>query len=128
MRRRVIIIWVLAGFALCVGLVLYTRPPAPAGRFPAEFSEAEKHQIVSAANSDALRRTLAAIRRGQIGEARRWIVNSRKQKVRSIGQQGDGTIWVTFGVDDPTATDGYAIWARYVMERDGRRWVIKTLF
>jgi hypothetical protein len=128
MRRRVMITCAIAAFGLCFGLILFTRPPAPSGKFPPEMTDAEKRQIISAANSDALKRTFTAIRDGQIQEAWHWLLKSRKQTVRSIGQQPDGTIWVHFGVDDPRATDGYAIWARYIMKREKDQWVIKTLF
>ena len=68
--------------------------------------------------------TLIAIRRGRFREARRWVINSRKQTVRSVGQQGEGMIWVTFGVDDPGEPEGYFIWARYTMKREKGSWVI----
>jgi hypothetical protein len=129
MRRRVIIASLVAVALLGIGLVAFLRPPTPAGKFPAEFSDVEKRQIVAAAHSDALRQTFASLRRGRWGEARRWVVNSRKQTVRSIGQQGEGKIWVAFGVDDPAATDGYAIWARYILKKEKDRWVMdKPLF
>jgi len=49
--------------------------------------------------------------------------------VRNLGQQGAGKIWVTFGLDDPAATDGYDIWARYIMKQENGHWVIdKPLF
>ena len=128
MRRRMIIVTVVTASALCIGLIALIRPPGPAGNFPAAFSDAEKRQVVSAAYSDALRQTLEAIGRGQFNEAQRWLINSRRQTVRSVGRQGGG-IWVEFGVDEPTATDGYATWARYIMTQENGCWVIaKPLF
>jgi hypothetical protein len=129
MRRRLIIVSLVLALVVCISLIAFLQPPPPAGKFPATFSDAEKRQVISAANSDAVTRTLKAICRGQFGEAKRWAMNSRKQTVRAIGQQGDGRIWVHFGINDPTATDGYAIWARYIMKRENGRWVIdKPLF
>lgn len=128
MRRKLIIVFVLVALALGIGLTVFTRPPALSGNFPPGFTDAERRQIISAANGDALNRTLVAIRQGRFREARRWVVNSRRQTVRSIGQQPDGTIWVHFGVPDPKATDGYAVWARCIMTREKDRWSIKTLF
>ncbi|MBI5387164.1 MAG: hypothetical protein HZA90_21050 [Verrucomicrobia bacterium] len=129
MRRRLIIGVLVVAVALFITLAVFLRPPPPAGQFPAKFSDAEKRQIVAAANRDALRQTLRAIGRGQLVGAKRWMLNSRKQTVRLIGQQEEGKIWVHFGVADPTATDGYAIWARYIMKRDNGHWVIdKPLF
>ena len=81
-------------------------------------------KIVSAANHDALWQTLKALGHVQFSEARRWIVNSRKQTVRDIGDQRVGKIWVVFGFDESTATQGYAIWARYIMKRENGAWVI----
>ena len=124
MRHRLMIAGFVAASALCIGLVAVIQPPAPAGKFPPEFPDAERRQIVSVANRDALKQTLDALRRGRFGEARRWWLNSRKQTVRNMGQQGDGKIWITFGVDEQGASDGYAIWARYVMKQENGRWII----
>lgn len=124
MRHRAIIAILIGAFALCIGMLVFLRPPAPAGNFLRGFSDAEKRQIVSAANSDAIRQVLMAIRRGRFGEAKRWIMNSRKQTVRSIGKQGKDKIHVSFAVDDPAETDGYFIWARYIMKKEKGRWVI----
>ena len=129
MRRRLIIASLIAVTALCIGVIAFVRPPPPAGIFPSGLSESEKRQIVAAANNDALRQTLKAIGHAQLAEARSWILNSRRQTVRDLGRQADGKIWVTFGLNDPTATDGYAIWARYIMKQENGRWVIdKPLF
>ena len=124
MRRRVIIASFAIATALCIGLIAYLRPPPPDGTFPLQFSDAEKRQVVSAANSDAIRQTLRAIGHGQCSEARRWILNSRRQTVRSIGRQGEGKVHVDFGVDDPNESDGYFIWARYIMKNENGRWVV----
>jgi hypothetical protein len=120
--------WFLAGLVLAVALsaslVLFVRPTLPKGQFPASFSEDEKRQVVSAANSDAVRQTLKALSQGQFVEAKRWVINSRKQTVQAIGRQPEGKIWVQFGIPEPTATDGYATWARYIMKQENGRWVI----
>ena len=123
MRPRLILANLVLVFVLCVSLIAFFRPRPPAGQFPASFSDAQKRQVVSAANSDAVRQTLKAIFRGQFGEAKRWAMNSRNQTVRAIGQQGKDKIWVHFGVKEPTATDGYAIWARYIMKQENGRLV-----
>jgi hypothetical protein len=129
MRRRIIIASLVLVIVLCISLIAFFRPPPPAGAFPATFTGAEKRQVVSAANNDAVRRTLRAISRGQFGEAKRWVLNSRKQTVQAIGQQEEGKIWVHFGIPEPTATDGYTTWARYIMKRENGRWVLgKPLF
>jgi hypothetical protein len=124
--RLPIIAVLVAIVALGVGLMALTRPPAPRGKFPANLSDTEKRQIVAAANHDALRHVLKALSHAQFSEARRWLVNSRKQTVRDIGKQGGEEIWVVFGFDEATATQGYAIWARYIMKREKGRWVIDT--
>jgi hypothetical protein len=129
MRRRLIVASLVLALALCISLIRFLRPPPPAGRFPATFTDVEKRQVVSAANSDAVGQALRAISRGQFGEAKRWVINSRKQTVQAIGQQGEGKIWVHFGIPEPTATDGYATWARYIMKQENGRWVMdKPLF
>jgi hypothetical protein len=125
MRRRLIIV-TLALAGVCLAIIAFLRPPPTAGTFPAQFSGAEKRQVVSAANWDAVKQSLRAFARGQFGEARRWVLNSRKQTVRIIGNQGEGKIWVTFGVPDAGASDGYAIWARYIMKKQNGRWIIDT--
>ena len=126
MRRRIIIAVLVAAVALGVCLIALTRPPAPRGKFPANFSDAEKRQIIAAANHDALRQTLKALRHAQFSEACRWLVNSRKQTVQDVGNQGGGEIWVVFALDEATATAGYAIWARYIMKREKGCWAIDT--
>ena len=125
MRLRVIIASLVAALALGIGLIAFIPQPAPTGKFPPEFSDSEKRQIVSVAHSDALKQTLVEIRRGQFRQAWRWMVHSRKQTVRSIGQQQEeGMIWVAFGVDNPGSPEGYSLWARYIMKREKGRWVI----
>ena len=125
MRPRVIIASLVAASALGIGLIPIIPSPAPTGRFPPEFSDSEKRQIVSAAHSDALKQTLVELRRGHFHQAWRWIAQSRKQTVRSIGKQHEeGMIWVTFGVDDPGSSEGYSIWARYIMKKEKGHWVI----
>src|SRR5271165_2274369 len=101
---------------LCIAFIFIQIRPVPArGNFPANLSETEKQQILSAVRHDAVRQVFNTLRHGDFREAWRWIVNSRKQTVRRVGNQQDGQIWVIFGVDEPGATDGYAIWARYMM-------------
>ena len=126
MRRRVIIAVLVVAVALGVGLMALTRPPALRGKFPANLSDTERRQIIAAANHDALRQTLKALSHAQFSEACRWLVNSRKQTVRDVGNQAGGKIWVVFGLDEVTATHGFAIWARYIMKREKGRWVIDT--
>jgi hypothetical protein len=87
MSRRVIVVSLVASFALCIGPIAFVQPATPPGKFSREFSDSEKLQIVSAARSDALKQTLVEIRRGQFRQAWSWIVHSRKQTVRSIGKQ-----------------------------------------
>jgi hypothetical protein len=112
-----------------VGFVfLQTRPVPPRGNFPAKFSETDKLEILSVARHDAARQTFKALRHAEFRLAWRWIVNSRKQTVRSVGNQQDGQIWVTFGFDEPGVTEGYAIWARYLMTNQHGHWVITQLF
>jgi hypothetical protein len=48
--------------------------------------------------------------------------------VRTIGNQPEGRIWVTFGIDDSTETNGYFIWARYFMKKEKGHWVVVQLF
>lgn len=128
MRRRVIIAAV-AFLVLCIGFAFIgLRPTPPAGNFPPGFSEVEKREIVSAARRDAMRRSLTAIRHGEFRLAWRWIINARKQTVRSVGNQPGGQTYFHFGIDEPTATDGYAIGARYFMTKTNGHWIILQLF
>jgi hypothetical protein len=124
MRRGVIIASLVAAAVFCVGLIVFTRPPPPRGKFPSNFSDAEKSQIVSAANRDALRQAVKALGHARVSEASRWLLNSRKQTVRGVGEQGAGMIWVAFGFDEAAASQGYAIWARYIMKREKGSWII----
>ena len=71
------------------------------------MTDAEKRQIVAAANTDALKREGLAIIDGQFRDAKRWFDNSRRQTVRAAGPQGNGKVWIHFGLDNPSATDGY---------------------
>jgi hypothetical protein len=130
MRRKVIIVVAVAALVLSIAMAVFWLPPAPppAGKFPPSFSAAERREIVSGARRDANRQTLAAIRRAEFGLAWRWIVNARKQTVRGVGQQPGGQIWVHFGIDDPKATDGYAVWARYFMTKTNGHWDVVQLF
>jgi hypothetical protein len=96
-------------------LITWPQSTMRPGNFPSGFSEADKQQIVSAARQDANRQALTALAHFQFRSAWAWIVNARKQSVRCIGNQPDGKIHVVFGIDESNATDGYAIWARYLM-------------
>jgi hypothetical protein len=128
MRRKLII---TASVLLLpsIGFVFFQfRPVPPRGNFPPNFSEIEKREILSVARHDAVRQVLKNLRHADFREAWRWIANSRKQTVRSVGEQRDGQIWVTFAFDEPGATDGYAIWARYMMTNHHGHWVITQLF
>ena len=129
MRRRVIILAVLGLLILCAGIAFVMLKPRPAvGKFPPSFSEAERHEIISAARRDAHRQAFIAIRRGEFRGAWRWIANARRQTVRSLGKQPDGQIHVTFGIDEPGATDGYAILARYFMAKTNGHWIVMRPF
>jgi hypothetical protein len=128
MRQKLIIIGVVL-LALCSGIPLvFLRPAPPAGNFPPSFSEAEKREIVSAARRDANREGFNALKQGKLRKAWGWVVNGRKQTVRSVGNQPGGQIHVSFGIDDPAASDGYAVWARYFMSKTNGHWVIVRLF
>ena len=130
MRGKIVIV-AIAGLVLSIALtlsfLLLSVGPS-VGNFPPSFSAAERQEIVSAAHRDATRQTLAAIKRAEFRLAWRWIVNARKQTVRGVGQQPEGQIWVHFGIDDPKATDGYAIWARYFMTKTNGHWQVAQLF
>ena len=130
MRRKIVIIAV-AALVLSMAMTFFfllRSGGSPAGNFSPSFSPAERQEIVSAARQDATRQTLAAIKRADFRLAWRWIVNGKKQTVRGIGHQPDGQIWVHFGIVDPKATDGYAIWARYFMTKTNGHWQITQLF
>jgi hypothetical protein len=130
MRRKIVIIAVAAlvlSIATTFSFLLRSAGP-PAGNFSPSFSAAERQEIVSAARRDATRQMLAAIKRAEFRLAWTWSVNGRKQTVRGVGQQPGGQIWVHFGMDDPKATDGYAIWARYFMTKTNGHWQIAQLF
>lgn len=114
---------------LLMGLAIIRIRPVPAqGNFPPKFSETDKREILSAARHDAMRQIFSSLMHADFRHAWRWAVNSRKQTVRSVGNQQDGQIWVTFGIDEPGASEGYAIWARYFMTNQQGHWVITQLF
>jgi len=121
--RRRFIVGGLA-LALAAGLLFFALPAGTSGRFPSGMPEAERRQIVSAANWDGLKRSLAALRQGQFREAKRSFLDTRRQAVWDVGEQGGGMVWVHFGVEEPGSTDGYAITRRYVMKRENGRWVV----
>jgi hypothetical protein len=128
MRRKLIIFALVLLSGCLLAWLLISRQQPLKGNFPNRFSETEKREIVSAVRHDAFRQTIAAIKRGNFSLAWRWIVNARKQTVRSVGNQEDGQIWVVFGVQDRIATEGYAIWARYFMTNQSGHWVVTQLF
>jgi len=130
MHRRIIVLGI-ASVVLSGVVTLCFMPlsgPLPVGNFPPSFSAAERQEIVSAAQRDATRQTLAAIKRIEFRLAWRWTVNARRQTVRGVGQQQGGQIWVHFGIDDPKAPDGYSIWARYFMIKTNGHWEVLQLF
>src|SRR5690242_19160094 len=134
MRRKrlalaVIIVAVIV-VVLGIGFVFLNSPPVAFGshHFPDRFSQVERQQIVSAARQDSVQRVFDELKAVRLRDAWRWWVNGRQQTVRSVGRQGNGQIWVTFGIDETNATDGYAIWARYIMTNHNGHWVISQLF
>ena len=129
MRPRVIIVAVLVVLMLWIGVAVVCFPPKlRVGRFPPSFALTEKREIVSEAQRDGIRHALAAFRRGHFRLAWRWVCNTRKESVRSVGDQRGGQIHVTFGIDDPTATDGYLICVRYFMAKTNGHWTIVQSF
>src|SRR5437868_13378634 len=127
MRRKLVAIAVL--LVLFVGFMfLRARPELSRGNFPEKLTETDRQEILSAARHDAMRQTFRALKHADFRQAWRWTVNGRKQTVRSVGNQEDGQIWVTFGFDEPGATDGYAIWARYLMTKQHGHWVMRQLY
>ena len=104
MRRKLVAIAVL--LVLFVGFMfLRAWPTSSKGNFPERFTETDRQEILTAARHDAIRQTFRALKHADFRHAWRWTVNSRKQTVRSVGNQEDGQIWVTFGLDEPGATD-----------------------
>ena len=120
---------VLALLALCVtatvGTALFVVVPAPpTGRFPRDFSDAEKREISSVIRSDGLRRSFSALSRFQFSTAWRALRNTKRQTVWRVGNQGNGDIWIHVGAEDKSQPDGYRLTARYIMTNTNGHWKI----
>jgi hypothetical protein len=128
MKRRVIII--IGGTLAVVSIATFIalRPVPLQGKFPSDFSDADKKEIGSLVRSDAYHRSFSALRHGDFKSSWRWVVSARKQRVWAVGNQPNGDIWVHLGVEDESERDGYQISARYFMKKENEHWKLGKLF
>ena len=125
-RQKKIVLVLLALVATTtVGIALFVVVPSPpTGRFPRDFSDAEKREISSLIRNDGLRRTFSALSRFQFSTAWRALRNSKRQSVWGVGNQGNGDIWIHVGAEDKSQTEGYQLTARYIMTKTNGHWKI----
>jgi len=111
---------------LALGLVLLAfQPTATVGKFPNQFSAAERSEIASLIRHDGYRRAVRAAARGQFKPAWRLICNTRQQSVWRVGNQPDGAIAVHVGIEDKTQTDGYRLCSRYILVKEKGHWKLE---
>ena len=125
-RQRKLLLALLALVAAAtVGVTLLIFVPSqPAGRFPRDFTDAEKREVASVIRSDGLRRSFSALSRLQFSAAWRALRNTKRQSVWGVGHQGGGDIWLHVGIEDKSRTEGYQLTARYIMTKTNGHWKI----
>jgi hypothetical protein len=126
MKKRVLIVVTLAIFAAGMLVLFFTQSPDPVpGSFPSGFPESDRRQIASAVYRDGYARSLRALKSGQIKAAWHQLTIAKRQKVWTVRYQRDGeSVWVHVGFENPSQSDGYSLTARYIIKKQGDRWVI----
>jgi len=127
MKRRYVIINAIAGAILLV-LLIRVRPNPLEGKFPDEFSDADKAEISSLIRGDTRQRSFSSLRHGDFKSAWHWLVSARKQRVWSIGEQPNGDTRIQLGVEDKSQPAGYWISARYFLRKTNGHWKVVQLF
>lgn len=125
MRRRLFII-ALAIAVVCIGFGLFgfRKSPSP-GNFPADFSEAERRDVMSVCRRDAITETIREIKLGKIRLALHCLPFAALGKVQDVRIQPSGIIHVTFSAP---ATKDFAGGAKYSMKKMNGHWVIVGSF
>src|SRR4051812_42372950 len=113
MKRRVLTIVGATLSVVLVGVLISCRPVPLEGKFPNDFSDADKREIASLVRSDAYHRSFGSLGQGDFKSSWRWIVSARKQKVWAVGEQPNGDTRIHLGVQDKSEAAGYWISARY---------------
>jgi hypothetical protein len=125
LQKRIVLVLLALLATTTVGIALFVvRPSPPTGRFPRDFSDAEKREISSIIRSDGLRRSFSALSRFQFSTAWRALRNTQRQSVWGVGNQGNGDIWIHVGAEDKSQTEGYKLTARYIMTKTNGHWKI----
>jgi len=124
-RQRQIVVVLLSSILAAAGVAFLVFWPAPpAGRFPRDFSDAEKREICSVIRSDGLRRSFSALSHGQFSTAWRAVRNTKRQSVYGVGKQAGGDIWILVALEDKSQSDGYQLTALYIMSKTNGYWKI----
>lgn len=125
LQKKIVLVLLALVVTATVGIALFVvRPSSPTGRFPRDFSDAEKREISSIIRSDGLRRSFSALSRFQFSTAWRALRNTKQQSVWGVGNQGNGDIWIHVGAEDKLQTEGYKLTARYIMTKTNGHWKI----
>jgi|ERR1051325_651607 hypothetical protein len=127
MKRQFITLGAVGTVIFLIVLMMF-RPNPLQGKFPSDFSETDKREISSLVRSDAYHRSFGALRHGEFKSAWRWMVNARKQRVWSVGEQPNGDTRVHLGVEDKSRVDGYWMSARYFMKKENGHWKLVQMF
>src|SRR4051794_20594697 len=100
-QKKIVLVLLALVVASAVVIRLFVVGPAPpTGRFPPDFSDAEKREISAVIRSDGLRRSFSALSRFQLSAAWRALRNTKRQSVWRVGQQGGNNIWIHVGAED----------------------------
>ena len=125
-QKKFALVLAVLAVAVTVGIALFAFVPSPpAGRFPSDFSNAEKREVSSVIHSDGFRRSFSALSRFQFAAAWRVLRNTKRQVVYSTGNQSGGDVWLHVGFEDKSQADGYQLTARYIMTKTNGHWKIR---
>ena len=124
-QKKIVFVLLALVVTATVGVALFVMVPSPpAGRFPRDFSDAEKREISSLVRRDGFRRSFSALPRCHFSAAWRALRNTKRQSVWSVGNQRNGDIWIHVGFEDKSQPDGYRLTARYIMTNTNGHWKI----
>src|SRR5687768_889622 len=98
MKRRVIIVIGAILVVVLIGVFILFRSVPLEGKFPGDFSDADKREIASLVRRDAYHRSFLSLRHGDFKSSWRWVMSAQKQKVWAVGNQPNGDIWIHLGV------------------------------
>src|SRR5687767_5298226 len=97
-QKKIVFVLLALVVAATIGVALFVMVSSPpAGRFPRDFSDAEKREICSIISRDGFRRSFSALSRFQFSAAWRALRNTKRQSVWTVGNQRNGDIWIHVG-------------------------------